>query len=181
MPDIVDSIEVGSSVLYLDGGREARSVVDAVANAGFDVTWVQSAEDAVDHLRGSHVDCVVSEYALPDADGIEFLRRVRSVDDVPVIVFTQAGDETVASETIAAGATHYVPKRPLEEGQSRLLDRLRTTVRADERATRSDPAAGADEDAAERATRRPTAAGAERPGPIGSCRRRSCPRISPAR
>lgn len=71
---------------------------------------VTSVADALDRLRDSTVSGVVSALSLPDGTGIDLLRAVR--DDgpsLPVVLYTDAGDEATASEAVAAGVTDYVP------------------------------------------------------------------------
>jgi PAS domain S-box-containing protein len=115
----------GRSVLYLDDGEEATTVADEVAAAGFRVVRTETTEGALDSLRRGVPNCIVSEFELPDGDGVEFLRAVRAVDDVPFIMFTDAGDERVASEAVAAGVTEYLPKEPLSDQCAVLVDRVR--------------------------------------------------------
>lgn len=62
-------------------------------------------------LLDSSLDCVVSDYTMPDSDGIEFLKTVRANHpDLPFILFTGKGSEEVASEAISAGVTDYLEK-----------------------------------------------------------------------
>ncbi|AZH26226.1 PAS domain S-box protein [Haloplanus aerogenes] len=57
------------------------------------------------------VDCIVSNYDMPGQSGIEFLETVREDHpNLPFIVFTGKGSETVASEAFSAGATDYLQK-----------------------------------------------------------------------
>jgi len=57
------------------------------------------------------VDCLVADYDMPGLDGIELLDRVRETrPDLPVVLFTGKGSETVASDAISAGVTDYLQK-----------------------------------------------------------------------
>ena len=58
-------------------------------------------------------DCVLLDYNLPDLNGIEFLNRMDSQRkiQVPIIMLTGQGNETIASDALRAGATDYLPKR----------------------------------------------------------------------
>jgi DNA-binding NarL/FixJ family response regulator len=54
---------------------------------------------------------LVSRYDLPGRDGVALLEAVRDTDpDLPFVLFTDAGDEGVASRAISAGVTEYVQK-----------------------------------------------------------------------
>lgn len=65
-------------------------------------------EVGLDHL--DEVDCVVVDYKMAGLDGLEFLRSVREDYSMPVIFFTGAGSESVASEAIGLGVTDYLQK-----------------------------------------------------------------------
>jgi len=67
------------------------------------VRAVTSAAEGEEVLSEAPVDCVVSDYQMPERDGVEFLRAVREDHpDLPFIIMTGKGDETVASEAISA-------------------------------------------------------------------------------
>ncbi|MFC7080244.1 bacterio-opsin activator domain-containing protein [Halorussus caseinilyticus] len=73
---------------------------------------VSTAEAARDRLTADgSVDCVVSEYDLPEGDGLELLESVRhDHPNLPFVLFTDSGSEAVASEAVGMGATDYLPK-----------------------------------------------------------------------
>jgi len=76
------------------------------------VETATTAAEGLDRL-GDDVDCVVSDYDMPDQDGIQFLEAVRARHrEVPFILFTGKGGEAVASEAISAGVTDYLQKQP---------------------------------------------------------------------
>jgi len=70
-----------------------------------------SARDGLAHLAANPVDCVLLDYRLPDADGLECLRTIRQRHpDLPVVVITGAGSEEVAVEAMKLGASDYLVK-----------------------------------------------------------------------
>lgn len=79
--------------------------------------------------NGDGVDCVVSDYQMPDIDGLELLDRVRDTRaDVPFLLYTAEGTEEVASDAIAAGVDDYVPKTTGTEGFDLLAKRIENAV-----------------------------------------------------
>jgi len=67
----------------------------------------------------------VLDLHLPDSDGLDTLRRVRDMDaHVPIVVFTAAGDETLALACLRAGAQDHLVK-----GELPSLPLLRRTIR----------------------------------------------------
>ncbi len=106
------------TVSYLKDVDE-RLIIDAV----------ESADDGLDQLSHRAYDCIVSDYQMPGVDGIEFLEKVReSHPDLPFILFTGQGSETVASEAISAGVTDYLQKRSTSEQYELLATRIDTAV-----------------------------------------------------
>jgi len=74
---------------------------------------VTSAAAAFDALDTMAVDCIVSDYELPETDGIELLEAVRADDPtLPFVLFTGRGSEELASRAISAGVTDYLRKEP---------------------------------------------------------------------
>lgn len=68
-----------------------------------------SADDGLDQIRDRPPDCLVSDYDISGKNGIEFLRTVREeYPELPFILFTGKGSETVASDAISAGVTDYL-------------------------------------------------------------------------
>ncbi len=97
------------TVTTLDGGPlTATGVPDAAA-----ARRVCTEED---------VDCVVTEHDLPTTDA---LGLHAALDDVPTVVYTDAGDEDLAGDAMAAGVDGYVPK---ESDRELLRDRVVGTL-----------------------------------------------------
>ena len=75
------------------------------------VDAIESAREAMERLTGDHYDVIVSDYVMPEMDGISFLKWVRSQDsDVPFILFTGKGREEVVIEALNNGADYYLQK-----------------------------------------------------------------------
>ena len=75
-----------------------------------------SADTALEYLSSNCVDCIVSDYEMPQKDGIEFLKTVRqNQPHTPFILFTGQGSEEIASEAISAGVTDYLQKGGTEK------------------------------------------------------------------
>ncbi len=70
-----------------------------------------SVQDAFVQLTEFSVDVIISDYEMPDMTGIEFLQTIRGHGcDIPFILFTGRGRESVAISAINSGATFYVQK-----------------------------------------------------------------------
>jgi len=93
------------------------------------VETVRSADEGLDRLAEGEYECVVSDYEMPDTDGIEFLRRIREEwPDLPFILFTGKGSEEIASDAISAGVTDYLQKEPNPDQYKLLANRVGNAV-----------------------------------------------------
>ena len=79
--------------------------------------------------HGAIVDAVVCDYRLPEMNGIDFLERIRRrYPDLPFVLVTADGSESVASEAISAGVTDYFTKTEVRDGFDLLAERVRGLV-----------------------------------------------------
>jgi len=77
----------------------------------FDVDIAHSAVEALNILKKRDYEGIISDYQMPEMDGIELLKSIRSrYPDLPFIIFTGKGREEVVIQAIDAGADYYVQK-----------------------------------------------------------------------
>jgi PAS domain S-box-containing protein len=98
---------------------------------GFVVETATSATAALDRLADSDsdVDCIVSDYEMPDIDGLALLDTVReNHPGLPFILFTGEGSEEIASRAISAGVTDYIQKDGSTGQYTVLANRIRNAV-----------------------------------------------------
>lgn len=78
---------------------------------GIRVTTATSAEKALELLSLQKFDAIVSDYAMPGMNGIEFMKQVKAMDDeTPFIIFTGKGREDVVIDALNFGASLYLRK-----------------------------------------------------------------------
>ncbi|MBX0304186.1 response regulator [Haloarcula salinisoli] len=95
----------------------------------FDVTLASDGETALAALAETAVDCVVSDYEMPEMDGLELLRAVKDREpSLPFILYTGRGSEEIASEAISAGVTDYLQKRTTSDQYDVLANRIENAV-----------------------------------------------------
>ena len=93
------------------------------------VRTATSPEEGVAILSDYTVDCIVSDYEMPQTNGIEFLRHIRNdYEDLPFILYTGKGSEEVASDAISAGVTDYLQKETGTSQYEVLANRIENTV-----------------------------------------------------
>jgi DNA-binding response OmpR family regulator len=96
-------------ILIVDDEPAIReSLAFALRRDGFDVSQAATLREARSLSESS--DLVVLDLVLPDGNGLEFLRSLRSRSDVPVIVLTSRDEETDRVVGLEIGADDYVLK-----------------------------------------------------------------------
>lgn len=130
------------SVLYVDDDPDFAKLVQTVLerkNERIAVVTETSASSGLERSDGNHprIDCIVSDYDMPEMTGLELLERVRKRrPETPFILLTGKGSETIASEAISAGVTDYFQKKPGVEHYELLAKRIVNAVEQ-ERAKRT--------------------------------------------
>jgi DNA-binding response OmpR family regulator len=98
-------------ILVVDDEAGIRRVLRGYLEAdGLQVTEAASGEIAVAQVRSEAPDLVLLDVMLPDVDGIEVLRRIRTFSDVYVVLVTARAEETDKLVGLAVGADDYVTK-----------------------------------------------------------------------
>ncbi|WP_122089266.1 response regulator [Halalkalicoccus subterraneus] len=94
----------------------------------FVVETALSAEAGYEYLEETGVDCVVSDYKMPDVDGITFFELVQDeYPELPFILFTGRGSASVADDARSRGVTEYLEK-DTEDRYRVLADQIRSAV-----------------------------------------------------
>jgi CheY-like chemotaxis protein len=86
-----------------ESGR--RSLRTELNDAGFDVTVASSAHEALEALAKLDPSIIITDFQMPDIDGVEFLRRVREFSDVPIVVITAYDSPELRLRAFESGAT----------------------------------------------------------------------------
>ncbi|WP_436935835.1 PAS domain S-box protein [Halovenus marina] len=130
--DGIEGITATTTVLVVDDDGEFAQLVGAYLEDehGFEVQIETDATAALDLLRrSSEIDCVVSDYAMPEMDGLELLQAVKEHEpELPFVLFAGQGSEHVASEAIHLGADDYLEKDTGEKRYELLATRIENCV-----------------------------------------------------
>jgi len=111
MSDQIRVLFVDDNVEYVDLATDYfEGNVD-----GINLVGEPDVAEAIDRLSDGNepapFDVLVSDYEMPETDGLEFLEMVRDAHpDLPFILLTGQGDEELAAEAIHRGVSEYLPK-----------------------------------------------------------------------
>ncbi len=103
--------------------RLLRSTLTVQGNR---VLEAESAAEGLRLLRHEKPDLIILDLGLPDMDGLEVIRRIRTTSALPIVVLSSRGDEKAKVAALDLGVDDYVTK-PF--GVDELTARMRTALR----------------------------------------------------
>jgi DNA-binding response OmpR family regulator len=110
-----------------DDPRLAEMLSEYLGQAGFRITVANAGGSALRRLAAeASYDAVVLDLMLPDMDGLDVCREIRTRSDTPVLMLTARGDAIDRIIGLELGADDYLPK-PFEPRE--LVARLRAILR----------------------------------------------------
>jgi diguanylate cyclase (GGDEF)-like protein/PAS domain S-box-containing protein len=95
--------------------RLLREMLNERSLNGTEVSHVTTMGDAESHLGRHAVDIIVLDLGLPDANGLEAIRRAHAAAPrIPLVVLTGLDDESLAAQALQEGAQDYLLKGQIE-------------------------------------------------------------------
>jgi CheY-like chemotaxis protein len=108
----------GRSLLVVDDSATFRQLlcmslqrVDGIT--GSDITEASDGEEALEKVKSSNFDLVLTDIRMPKMDGLEFVRQVRSElkrPDLPIIIISTKGADEDIELGMSLGASGYLSK-----------------------------------------------------------------------
>jgi CheY-like chemotaxis protein len=122
-----------ATVLIVDDSAVDRRLAQGVLEKNPDLTFLYAVDgaDALEQIKISPPDLVLTDLQMPVMSGLELVRHVREKFPlVPVILMTAQGSEEIAVQALASGAASYVPKSRLARELAETVDTVLNTSRA---------------------------------------------------
>ncbi|WP_198665751.1 response regulator [Haloprofundus halophilus] len=118
-------------VLHVDDDQQVSELtaefLERITDS-FEVRTETNPREVLHQLSTTPIDCIISDYEMPEMDGIKLLSTVREeYPNMPFILFTGKGSEEIASEAIDAGVTSYIQKGGTEV-YDQLANRIKNAV-----------------------------------------------------
>ena len=120
-------MEIKDRVLVVEDDKRISNFIKTVLEANnYDVIVAQTGAEAYSMVTSQCPDVVILDLGLPDMDGIDVLRELRSWSNLPVVVVSARSHEHDKVQALDLGADDYLTK-PF--GTAELLARVRTAIR----------------------------------------------------
>jgi DNA-binding NtrC family response regulator len=99
-------------ILVVDDQESMRDMLaDLLDMMGHEARTASGGAEALERLRQESVDLVITDLNMPEMDGMELTKRIKSdAPDMPVIVITGYGTFHTERQVLASGADGYIPK-----------------------------------------------------------------------
>ena len=100
---------IKTKLLLIDQAKTVGKILRSyLRNENFDIIEADSGEMGLRMFLSQHPEVVVTDINLPDIDGVEIIRNIREVSEVPLIVCSQISDDDKIISSIKIGADDYV-------------------------------------------------------------------------
>ncbi len=100
-----------AKILLVEDDQRIRELVcEHLASEGHSVSSQATGMDGLQKVTSENPDLIVLDLGLPDLEGIDLLKMIRSVTDIPVLVLTAREEEEVVLAAFEGGADDYVVK-----------------------------------------------------------------------
>ena len=114
-------------ILVVDDEPQITRVLrTSLSSQAYDIRVANDGETALEIMKDWTPELVITDLSMPNMDGLELCRRLRSSCQIPIIVLSVRGEERTKIQALDAGADDYVTK-PF--GIEELLARVRANLR----------------------------------------------------
>lgn len=112
------------NILVLDDSEFHLNLLrDLLKRLNYDVTTVDNGKDACQRVKSAQYDLIITDMNMPDMDGIEFTRQVRTYPGcrfLPIVMVSSETNEERISEAKNVGVSTFISK-PLKEAQLKAM------------------------------------------------------------
>src|SRR5215475_8119656 len=103
------------TLLIVDDEKPTRDGLRAALEDRYDVYVAEDAKAAMDLLEKEHFDVLLTDFRLPNENGMKLITRAKSLSKPPIcILMTAYGSEELAVEAMKRGADDYIAKGRLQ-------------------------------------------------------------------
>jgi two-component system response regulator RpfG len=111
-------------VLIVDDESTGRTILAKIIQQAEEDASVESFDnprDALQWLDHNHPDLIITDYRMPDINGVELIKRIRAkpaCHDIPIMMITVVSEKSVRYDALEAGATAFLT-RPIDQIECR--------------------------------------------------------------
>ena len=116
-------------ILVIEDYRDTREMLQLLLESfGYRVLVAADGNEALAVAANNHVDLILTDFGLPDLDGIAVVQRLRTLNNrlkrIPIIMLTAHGGDEYSHAAVRAGCTDFLTKPVDLEKLYRLIEKL---------------------------------------------------------
>jgi len=121
------------TVLIVDDSElDRRLAAGLLENSSYEVSFAENGVKALAEIERQPPDLILTDLQMPQMDGLELVTYARiNSPQIPIVLMTAHGSESIAAEALQCGAASYVAKSELAEKLLSTLDEIAALQRAD--------------------------------------------------
>jgi two-component system chemotaxis response regulator CheY len=97
-----------------DSSTMRRIIINTLNKLGYqEVLEAANGREGIDRLAGADVDLIITDWNMPEMNGIDFIRALRTTDkskDTPILMVTTNAAKDDIVEALRAGVNNYIVK-----------------------------------------------------------------------
>ncbi|MCG8325985.1 MAG: response regulator [Thiotrichales bacterium] len=136
MPSVLDNKNhpMVLTVMIIDDQGTERKILETIIKTvgdNINITSFDNAFSALDSARDNPPDLILTDYRMPEMNGVDFIKTIREIPgciDIPIIVVTIVNEKAVLYDALDAGATDFLIK-PVDHYQCKVRCRNLLTLR----------------------------------------------------
>jgi len=97
-------------LLIEDDLQMQKFIVDYLKDYGFDCTAFEHPKDAIENFKNEDYQIIILDLMLPDMDGFDLFKKLKSIKETPIIISTARGDIGNKIHGFELGADDYLAK-----------------------------------------------------------------------
>ena len=100
-----------TKIIVIDDDTAVTDLLSVLLKShGFEVRATNNSTEGLGFIRDEKFDLVILDLMMPEMDGWEICKEVRSFSDVPIIVLSALNDPSMVASVLDAGADDYLTK-----------------------------------------------------------------------
>jgi CheY-like chemotaxis protein len=121
------------TVLVVDDSElDRRLAAGLLESSSYEVSFAENGVKALEEIDRKPPNLILTDLQMPQMDGLELVTNARiQAPQIPIVLMTAHGSETIAAEALQRGAASYVAKSELATKLLSTLDEIAALQRAD--------------------------------------------------
>jgi len=120
------------NVLLIDDEPTQLSLIPLILNhfdSSLKVEILSDPSKALEKILNFPYDVVVANYSMPEENGLNLIKAIKSIRDIPCMLYTEMGNNEPREETITSGIDDHIKKLDNPRDYGILTERIRAAVK----------------------------------------------------